>query len=73
MPHTIFAQHVVNGFVIEVCSPNYDQCPWSSEPGEYMTVEKVCYHFGIISSGRYGLHPFRNIIYGQENVLVAER
>ena len=68
MPDTIFPKHVVNEFVTKVCSPIYDQFPQSSEPGEYMTEEKVCYHFGIISSCGYGLNPFRNIIDGQGNV-----
>ena len=67
MSDTIFPQHVVNEFVTEMCSPICDQCRSSSEPGEYMTTEKACYHFGITSSSRYGLHPFRSIIYGQEN------
>ena len=62
MPDTIFSQHVVNKFVTEMCSFICDQHPWSSESGEYMTTEKACYHFGVISSGRYGLHPFRNVI-----------
>ena len=68
MLDTIFPQHVVNEFVVVVCSPICDQCPWGFEPGENMTAEKVCYHFDIISSGRYGLHPFRNVIYDQEDV-----
>ena len=44
-------QRVCYRNVIPIC----DQCPWSSEPGEYMTKEKACYHFCIISSGRYSL------------------
>ena len=64
MLDTIFPQHVVIEFVTEVCSPICDKCPWSFEPGENMTAEKVCYHFGIISSSRYGLYSFQNVIYG---------
>ena len=70
---TIFSQHVVYKFVLEMCFSMCNQCPWSSEPGEYMIAKEACYHSGIISSGRDGLHPFGNVIYGQENVKVVER
>ena len=68
MSNTIFSQNTVYKLVAEVCSSIYNQHMWSFEPGEYVTMKEFCYHSGIISSGRYSLHPFGNIVNSQENV-----
>ena len=73
MPHSILVQDFVNHLIAEMGTSICDQCSWSAEPCKYVAVKELGYHTSIIGAGRYCFNPFRDVIYGKQDVQVIKR
>jgi len=68
----VVLQDFIQLSVAEVRTSITYQDSWDTESREYVLLEKFDYCLSIISGGGSSFHPFADIIYNQQDILLVK-